>query len=210
MRYRTIQISKQTHLLNLPTELRLMIFELVLGGKTIRVVSGHNDGDKAWILGTRGNYLSLLAVCRQIHIETALIPFKASIFVFSTQKVLHNWVATLLPSQRASIGIVQLGVSRSLKNFGKPKDRAQDLALKHLLPGLKVIVLHNLLGTRNRFHDLSENPVGRKKGPDLKEPLETANTGVIVLVEGTPLKWREHYCHLLSDKRDCPLADKPE
>ncbi|KAF2253551.1 hypothetical protein BU26DRAFT_560846 [Trematosphaeria pertusa] len=85
----TLTNQLQSPLLRLPGELRNRIYALVLGGMEIYAVEGGSKdiiavGQPAGTYPTKlrclRNFLALTAVCRQIHAESALLPYELNSF----------------------------------------------------------------------------------------------------------------------------------
>jgi len=81
-------------LLRLPAEIRNLIFGYALGGKTFLIDHYVYQG----IAKNRTrfkNALALLAVCRQVFAETALLPFSSNTFSALHPQILNMWIKDL-------------------------------------------------------------------------------------------------------------------
>lgn len=86
--------------LDLPAELRNMIYEYVLSGE-ILVQGGLRKRNIA-------RRLALLQVNRQLHDETQLIPFSTMTLVFKSVYRLKSVLERVLPDQRHAVSRIQL------------------------------------------------------------------------------------------------------
>ncbi|KAI4915817.1 hypothetical protein J4E90_004263 [Alternaria incomplexa] len=85
------QNQRDSPLLRLPAEIRHLIFGYALGGKTFYI---HHD-DRQGIAKNETvskNTLALLAVCRQVFAETALLPFSSNTFSATHPQVFNMWI----------------------------------------------------------------------------------------------------------------------
>jgi hypothetical protein len=92
--------------LRLPAELRLKIYSHTLSGFAFDVHcwrSYHPFGFATRILRKRLNFLALLAVNRQVHTETRLLPFQLNAFRFKSQDAFHSWLDKFSSDQQAEI-----------------------------------------------------------------------------------------------------------
>jgi hypothetical protein len=80
------QNAMNSLLLRLPPELRNIIYEYALGGReisfTLYATSSGNHFDLLFYGSHHRNILGLLFACRQMHSETALLPYKLNSFDF--------------------------------------------------------------------------------------------------------------------------------
>ncbi|KAI4609748.1 hypothetical protein J4E80_008393 [Alternaria sp. BMP 0032] len=83
--------QRNSPLLRLPAEIRHMIFGYALGGKTFHI--HHHEYQGIAKNGTVSkNALALLAVCRQVFAETALLPFSSNTFSAVHPQVFNMWI----------------------------------------------------------------------------------------------------------------------
>lgn len=112
---------QQSPLLRLPGELLNKVYEYVMSGVTISVFAAPkrwgpyelhtNVVDPVTALTTTSNALEttgLTRVCRQIHSETRLLPFRTFTFHIHSDGSFSKLLDTLLPVQRDAISTVQI------------------------------------------------------------------------------------------------------
>ncbi|KAG9188226.1 hypothetical protein G6011_02149 [Alternaria panax] len=88
--------QRDSPLLRLPPELRYMIFEHALGGKTYEI---RYDRKSVMAKNTAvsKHALALLSVCRQVFAETALLPFSSNKFSVLHPLIFNVWIESLCP-----------------------------------------------------------------------------------------------------------------
>lgn len=106
--------SRISPFLQLPPELRNKIYDFVFRGEIWQIYMSSFSLDKklkATPLGEdERNRLALLSVCRQIHFEAALLPFKLSTFESCRVEYLMEWIDDLTrtaPKAREAIAYIQ-------------------------------------------------------------------------------------------------------
>ncbi|KAF1946359.1 hypothetical protein EJ02DRAFT_250619 [Clathrospora elynae] len=105
----TPDCQRNNLLLRLPAELRNRIYELVLGGRTYKFKDTIQTRQAR--LDTKGeeHIFSLLYVCRQIHFETALLPYTINTFSFrDIENSLDPFLRQRSPAQMRSIHLIEL------------------------------------------------------------------------------------------------------
>ncbi|KAI4926058.1 uncharacterized protein J4E92_006795 [Alternaria infectoria] len=85
------QNQRNSPLLRLPAEIRHLIFGYALGGKTFHIDYNEYQGI-AKNMTVSKNTLALLAVCRQVFAETALLPFSSNTFSAIHPQVFNMWI----------------------------------------------------------------------------------------------------------------------
>ncbi|KAF2030027.1 hypothetical protein EK21DRAFT_112320 [Setomelanomma holmii] len=79
-----VELNQNAPILSLPPEIRNRIFELVLGGKTMRhTYLGHGESTKIIFKNAprdRKNATALIRTCRQIYVETLTLPYARCTF----------------------------------------------------------------------------------------------------------------------------------
>ncbi|KAI4676682.1 uncharacterized protein J4E84_009517 [Alternaria hordeiaustralica] len=104
--------AAQSPLLRLPAEIRNAIYTFVFSDQVYRYdVSGNNDSS----IICRAEYpcLGLLLASRQVHHETALLPYELATFVFEIKELwkpseLHTFATKRLKAQLAALGLVEV------------------------------------------------------------------------------------------------------
>jgi hypothetical protein len=140
-----VKNNQNSPLLRLPPELRGRIWELVFGVSVLRTVYRTYDRrSKNHRLmppvTKRKNALALLRACRQIYAETALLPYKSSIFSTTFGAALKPRLQSLKSFQRAQIEEIQFEVLiTQLSTRERLRSMVNQLDVKKLaiLPGLK-------------------------------------------------------------------------
>ncbi|KAI4648275.1 hypothetical protein J4E93_004687 [Alternaria ventricosa] len=91
------QNQRNSPLLRLPAEIRNLIFGYALGGRTFHI--SHNiyqdvtkNTNVSKNTSVSKNALALLAVCRQVFAETALLPFSSNTFSAIHPQVFNMWI----------------------------------------------------------------------------------------------------------------------
>jgi hypothetical protein len=102
--------QQQLHLLCLPTELRIHIWNLVLGGTTFEIEC---QVQIPWGCATtnttiQANSLALLRTCRQVYFETRLLPFRLNSFKFKSEDAFRPWLRIFDAAQQGAIQNVHL------------------------------------------------------------------------------------------------------
>jgi hypothetical protein len=96
-------------LLRLPVELRHLIFRYALGGKTYKIEYGPQRGRSTNTTKSEHG-LALLAVCRQVFIETSLLPFRSNRVWSFHPMVLNIWIGRLLSAFAEVVTSVRLHI----------------------------------------------------------------------------------------------------
>jgi hypothetical protein len=93
----------------------------------------------------------LLRTCRQIYIETALLPYRTNTFIFTTHYPVKQDIRYMKPFQRAQIEKIQFETSSSVGDTN-PLDLSVALGKDNLevIPGLKHI---HVVAFCDRGHD---------------------------------------------------------
>jgi hypothetical protein len=102
---------KASSFLCLPAELRNHIYTYVLGGETFDIHCWRcytPFGFATRILRKRRFFLALLAVCRQLHSETRLLPFRLNAFSFKSQDAFHSWLDKFTLDQQETVQNIHL------------------------------------------------------------------------------------------------------
>jgi hypothetical protein len=97
--------------LRLPAELRNQIYTYILGGETFSVHCWRRYtpfGFATRILRKRRLFLALLAVSRQLHSETRLLPFRLNVFRFKSQDAFVSWLDKFALDQQEAIQNISL------------------------------------------------------------------------------------------------------
>jgi hypothetical protein len=95
----------------LPAELRNQVYTYVLGGETFSIHCWRRYtpfGFATRILRKRRFFLALLVVCRQLHSETRLLPFRLNAFRFKSQDAFDSWLDKFTLDQQETIQNVHL------------------------------------------------------------------------------------------------------
>jgi hypothetical protein len=104
--------ATQSPLLRLPAELRNKIFKLAVGGHTIHLYHTstlfHTSVTDLKILYRDRHCFALLSVCRQIYLETALLPFSANTLSFHNKVCSTLFMKQRLPIEREAISCVKV------------------------------------------------------------------------------------------------------
>jgi hypothetical protein len=98
--------QRNSPLLRLPAELRNLIFRFALGGNTWSFVVREPYGQRIHNCSGFQHTFALLAVCRQIYVETALLPFSLRSFSFNDPEDFDLWLKALHPAQRDGVSVV--------------------------------------------------------------------------------------------------------
>ncbi|PVH96551.1 hypothetical protein DM02DRAFT_477271, partial [Periconia macrospinosa] len=101
--------NENSPLLRLPRELRDRIWSEALGGQTFNVKGVGHRSPASFDGGS--NAISLLRTCRQIYSETALIPYKTSVFHggYYLRKLCHA-LRKIKPALRQHINTISISV----------------------------------------------------------------------------------------------------
>lgn len=103
----TMNLSKSTSpFVSLPAELRNHIYAYTLSGEVIDIYCWRRYtpfGFATRVLRKQKNFLALLAVCRQLYIETRLLPFQLNAFRFKSQDAFQSWLDKFDSDQQRSI-----------------------------------------------------------------------------------------------------------
>jgi hypothetical protein len=97
--------------LRLPAELRNQIYTYTLGGQTFSIHCWRRYtpfGFATRILRKRRLFLALLAVSRQLHAETRLLPFRLNAFRFKSQDAFDSWLDKFALDQQEAIQNIRL------------------------------------------------------------------------------------------------------
>ncbi|KAF1833308.1 hypothetical protein BDW02DRAFT_599196 [Decorospora gaudefroyi] len=145
----TADCQRNNLLLRLPAELRNRIYNHVLGGRTYRFKDTFRTSQAR--LDHRGeqHILGLLYVCRQIHFETALLPYTLNTFSFRDLDIsLEPFLRHRSPSQIRSIHSLELVTYRAGQMWasiiGFSKGLSSELRMLGRLPNLQQlrIIVH--------------------------------------------------------------------
>jgi hypothetical protein len=104
--YSARQNQRDSPLLRLPAELRNQIFRYALGGETWNFVVRESNRHRVRNCSGFQHALALLAVCRQIYAETALLPFSLGSFSFNDSDDFEIWLKALNSAQRNEVSVV--------------------------------------------------------------------------------------------------------
>jgi hypothetical protein len=97
--------------LRLPAELRNQIYAYILGGETFNIHCWRRYtpfGFATRIMRKRTLFLALLAVSRQLHAETRLLPFRLNAVRFKSQDAFDSWLDKFALDQQEAIQNVRL------------------------------------------------------------------------------------------------------
>lgn len=96
-------------LLRLPAEIRIAIYEYVLGGGTFKFDGRLKFGNPQ--ASFEDNKIDLLYVCRQINAEAALLPYALNEFIFAydSEDALPIFLRNRSPEQLKSTKMVEQG-----------------------------------------------------------------------------------------------------
>lgn len=109
-------------LLRLPGEIRNTIYGYVLGyggfiikskarktrktdSDCVKTLCGYGKHGKTY---SKGHALALVSVCRQIYVETTMLPYRLNIFTFSIFNEFHDWCGNMIPAHRNAIEAVRI------------------------------------------------------------------------------------------------------
>lgn len=137
-------MAQNSPLLNLPPEIRLMIWEYALSGNTISPTVWHDGANPKPALflqmvrsinGIRPstNRFALLRICRQIYAEAAALPYLLSTFRFYTSDDLRFWLKRILAHMFAMLRFVEF----ECMNYVKTIELKRWKRFIKRLPGLK-------------------------------------------------------------------------
>lgn len=99
--------QRESSLLKLPAEIRNIIFRYALSGVEYKIKEDDNLSMRNIV--TQPDALALLAVCRQIYSETALLPFSLNIFSsYLFPMDLKNWMAQRHTVQMTAVTRIHL------------------------------------------------------------------------------------------------------
>jgi hypothetical protein len=118
----TPECQRNNLILRLPAELRNRIYVHVLGGRTYRFKD--TVATSRARLDTKGekHVLGLLYVCRQIHFETALMPYTLNTFSFREFDIsLEPFLRQRSPSQIRSIHYFELVTYQAVQMWASPE-----------------------------------------------------------------------------------------
>ncbi|KAH6638259.1 hypothetical protein C7974DRAFT_157487 [Boeremia exigua] len=135
-----VKMNSEAPLLRLPAELRNRIWEYTLGGNIFDVVfvetyKGRYVEEKTFVHSRtfKPNTNALLQVCRQIYMETALIPFSHNAFRFQRWEA-FEWVRQLLPINQDSIREVHIEAYRAGCVLGRWYENSDDSSMPETFP----------------------------------------------------------------------------
>ena len=149
----SIKHNSETSLLRLPAEIRNLIWEYALGGRTIRCFALSFPTPTSRI--AKGANNALLRVCRQIYAETALSPYRMNTFSFDSFWSTQQWLRTeskALPVQRQAIKTVRI---KAVVDVSRQSHLSNETALEDIvkqLPHEADIHIHIWLG-RETYDD---------------------------------------------------------
>ncbi|KAF3051920.1 hypothetical protein E8E11_003519 [Didymella keratinophila] len=133
---------RKSPLLALPAELRNIIWSQVLGGITfdiecsVRILWGVSVTNTT----TSPHQLALLQTCRQIYVETRLLPLTLNTFRFKSEDAFKPWLAKFDVVQKAAIQSVRLVTWKAkhmVESRGFAPRRLVDVFPVELFKGLK-------------------------------------------------------------------------
>jgi hypothetical protein len=96
--------------LDLPAELRNAVYEDVLGGHSIKLKDGRLNPRYSAPVTEQPHILALTHVNRQLHAETALLPYALNTFSFVDTRPVRNFLKNCTPSQVQAIRFIALDV----------------------------------------------------------------------------------------------------
>ena len=103
----------ESSLLRLPAELRNKIYEYAVGGHVIELISSKKKPHYKMLSQANGHYTALAnptvlsKICRQLHKETALLPYSLNTFHGSLRRI-HKFSKGLTKAQRKQIKILKI------------------------------------------------------------------------------------------------------
>ncbi|KAF2030024.1 hypothetical protein EK21DRAFT_112317 [Setomelanomma holmii] len=111
-----IKHNAATALPSLPAEIRNSIWELVLGGNVFSsgFLDSRRRGKRRTIVRVPKNFFSMLQDCRQLYVQTCLVPFASNMFSFDDADIV-DWAYEILPFQRKAIKEIRIVTSRADK-----------------------------------------------------------------------------------------------
>jgi hypothetical protein len=121
LQYSESRNRRNSPLLRLPGELRNRVYEYAMSGVTISVFPAPKPWSPAQLhahvadtataltaMSSPSDTISLTRVCRQIHVETRLLPFRAFTFHINSDGSFSKFVDSLLPIQRDAISTIEM------------------------------------------------------------------------------------------------------
>ncbi|RMZ33955.1 hypothetical protein D0859_01916 [Hortaea werneckii] len=141
-------------LLDLPTELRLSIYELLLGGRTIHIgdplYPASTDQDGFFLceatvadMDLRSRDIQSIAeVFTHRHLEAALIPFSSNVFAVSAPRLITKLRDQFTPAQREAISHLLLYQTNHRKYWRTPDHPTIQPPLRGTLPRLSNLSLY--------------------------------------------------------------------
>ncbi|KAF2030026.1 hypothetical protein EK21DRAFT_112319 [Setomelanomma holmii] len=106
---RRAQNQRDSPLLKMPPEIRNRIYDFALGGLTFRL-QPNDDNEKVANETKSKNAIALLAVCRQLYAETAVLPTSLNVFSSHSPIAIHSWTNAMRPANRASVTNLKLSI----------------------------------------------------------------------------------------------------
>jgi hypothetical protein len=180
----------------LPAELRNHIYAYVLGGETFTIHCWRRYtpyGFETRILRKRRAFLALLAVCRQLHYETRLLPFRLNVFRFKSQDAFDPWLNKFALDQQHSIQnicLVTCIAGYLVEGAGWRSKPLREVLPVTRLPGLSKVEVEVKSNGRTRacardgcIACEQNRAVVRSKEERFKRWLSTYVAGVVVNIE---------------------------
>ncbi|KAF2036006.1 hypothetical protein EK21DRAFT_84386 [Setomelanomma holmii] len=182
--------QRESPLLRLPSEVRNVIYELVLGGKTFKFKDAVNRGHASMVATSERHVLGLLYTCHQIYSEASLLPYSLNTFSFrefdvslepflSHRRLAHNRAITsieLVTYQAARMWAAPDGFSEDFKEIEETEViwRFPNLREIRVIVDLNVS-LYVVYGTR----DFDFRTI-RQAQRDMEDAINAINPNIVV------------------------------
>lgn len=179
------QNQRDSPLLRLPAELRNQIFQYALGCKTWTFLVRESHQQTVYVPSRLEHALALLAVCRQIYAETALLPFSLDTFSFDHYTDLQWWLKAQRPAQSDVVSTISIhhrlylyGILAELYDWRLGKWESSRL------PALRVVHV-KLSGNRITAESgpVSYSTAFNAKVCKITDRLESTNPGIRFVIE---------------------------
>jgi hypothetical protein len=183
---RSLRNQCESPLLRLPGEIKNQVYEYALGGKTWTIWRGQDD-----VCNKRKDALALLRVCRQLHADTAALPFKLSIFAHNGDPfAFQRWLRRKAPPiARTTMMSMRLNAPLTILSFKPGNGISRDLRIYRYgisfehLPSLKYLQLNCFLASP-KAQDGQFNFKGLVEGlRQIFEEVKAFNPGVSVIMK---------------------------